>query len=59
MKNLTKVLIAVISGLTGLLAMPAVQQAVASAVSGHKTLTALVLGIGGVAAVLHNPKAAS
>ena len=59
MKNLTKVLISVISGLTGLLAIPAVQQAVASQVSGHKTLTALLVGLAGIAALIHDPKTAS
>ena len=56
MKNITKYIMAGMIGLSGLLADPSVQQAVAHVAGRHKNITDLLLAVGGIAALLHNPK---
>jgi ABC-type uncharacterized transport system YnjBCD permease subunit len=57
MKNVTKILLAVVAAVTTTLQVPAVHNLVIAAIASHPDLAALVAGVSAVLALLHEPKA--
>jgi hypothetical protein len=57
MKNVTKIVLAVVAAVTTMLQVPAVHNLVIAAIAAHPDAAALVAGVSAVLALLHDPKA--
>ncbi len=59
MKDATKVILAIVGLLTGILQIPSIQAAVVAAITAHPAVAAVIGGISAVLAVLHVPTTAA
>ena len=57
MKNITKILAAVVAALTALLQVPAIQSVVVAFFTAHPSVSALLGGVTAILALLHQPDA--
>ena len=57
MKNLTKIVLAVVAAVTTVLQVPEVHNLVIAAIAAHPDVAALAAGVSAVLALLHDPKA--
>jgi hypothetical protein len=57
MKNLTKIVLAVVAAVTTVLQVPAVHNLAIAAIAAHPDVAALAAGLSTVLALLHDPKA--
>jgi hypothetical protein len=57
MRNVTKIVLAVVAALTTVLQVPAVHNQAIAAIAAHPDVAALVAGLSAVLALLHDPKA--
>jgi hypothetical protein len=55
MKNVTKIVLAVVAAVTTVLQVPAVHNLVIAAIAAHPDVAALVAGVSAVLALLHDP----
>jgi len=57
MKNVTKIVLAIVAAVTTLLQVPSVHNLVIAAIAAHPDVAALLAGVSAVVALLHDPKA--
>jgi hypothetical protein len=57
MRNVTKILLAVVAAVTTMLQVPVVHNLVIAAVAAHPDVAALAAGVSAILALLHDPKA--
>jgi len=57
MKNVTKIVLALVAAVTTMLQVPAVHNLVIATIAAHPDLAALTAGVTAVLALLHDPKA--
>ena len=55
MKNVTKIVLAVVAAVTTMLQVPAVHNLVIAAIAAHPDVAALAAGVSAVLALLHDP----
>ena len=56
MKNVTKIVLAIVAAVTTVLQVPAVHDLVIAAIAAHPDVAALAAGVSAVLALLHDPK---